>query len=375
MVGPAGKLFGPNALTNQPADKHAALRKLLGPFFSPQAGAKYLPFIVERANKCCERYVNLGTFSWLEEMQQYAFITVTDAVLGITFPERSFDEVLDLLQTWMNGFFTMGINLPFTKFGKAMWARGQLLEIIQNAVDLMEAAPEDDDLSKKALKQLIDAREEEGNGLSREDIGDVMLTLLFAGYETTAKTLAQLVCEFAHHPEVWDKLRAEQRQIIETFGDEITSEALNAMSYTDAVLKEILRLGVVVNGVSRRITKTFEMGGYKIPAGWGLILQTGLSTRYLDDKWKDDVDEFKPERFYQEGAAKGAYMPWGLGPHLCIGKVIAEIEIKVMLALLARKYVVVLENSNVDPRQFRVGSNAGDGVQVRIERRREVVHH
>lgn len=368
MDGPPGELLGPKALTNQPANKHAALRRVLGPFFSPRAGIKYLPFVVERATKCCEECVALGTFSWLKEMKKFAFITVADAVFGIPFPGRSFDEVLELLQTWMDGFFSFGIDLPFTKFGKAMRARKELLAIIQKAVDMAESAAENDDISKKALKQLIDARDEERNGLSREDIGDVMLNLLFAGFETTAKTLSQLVSEFAQHPEVWDKLRAEQQQIVASFGEEITPESLDAMRYADAVMKEVMRLRVLVGGVSRRVTKTFEMGGYRIPEGWGVLVQTGYTTRYMDDRWMNDADELKPERFFQEGATKGAYMPWGLGAHVCIGKVIAELEIKVMLALLARRYVVVLQNPDVDFGQLTLAGGGGDGIPVRLER-------
>lgn len=171
---------------------------------------------------------------------------------------------------------------------------------------------------------------------------------------------------------MWDKLRAEQQQIIEDFGEEITLEALGAMRYADAVMKEIMRLRILAGAVSRRVTKTFEMGGYRIPAGWILLVQTGLTTRYMNDRWMADADEFKPERFFQEGATKGAYMPWGLGAHLCIGKVIAELEIKVMLALLARAYVVTLLNPDADLGQLTLVAD-GDGVPVRMERLREVV--
>ena len=130
---------------------------------------------------------------------------------------------------------------------------------------------------------------------------------------------------------------------MENFGEEITPEALDAMAYTEAVVKETMRLRVLVGFVLRRAAKSFELGGYRIPEGWVLHVQTGGTTRLLDERWPTDADEFKPERFLEEGDAKGAYMPWGFGPHLCVGKVIAEMEMKVMLAVLARNCRVVAE--------------------------------
>ena len=114
-------------------------------------------------------------------MKRYAFIISTDAVFGIPFSERSVDEVLELLQIWMKGFCSFGINLPFTKFGKAWQARQELLHMIREAADLAESAPINDDNPAKVLKRMVDMRDGAGNSLDRDEIGDVMLNLIFAG--------------------------------------------------------------------------------------------------------------------------------------------------------------------------------------------------
>jgi len=364
-AGPIERLLGPHAIITQNGEDHTRLRRLIGPFFTAKATESYLPFIVQGASDFCERFVTQGTFTLLTEMKRYAFAVNTTAVLGMDFSEKSAGEALELFKIFINGFISFEINLPFTKFGKAMKARTALLEIIKESVNESKSTPED--RAPKVLQQVLDARDENGNGLTQDEIGDLMLNLLFAGFDTTATTMTSIIFQLAQYPEVWDKLRTEQRQIIEEFGVEITPKALGTMSYADAVMKETMRLRVLVGGVFRRVTKTFELDGYRIPEGWTLQVQTGGTTRLLDDRWMTDADEFRPERFLEEGASKGAYMPWGLGPHLCLGKTIAEVEMKAILAVLARKYRVIVEDPDADT--TRTGRMIPlNGVPVRVER-------
>jgi len=308
----------------------------------------------------------------MEEMKRFAFIVNSTAVLGMDFSDRSVEEVLEWFKVWANGIISFRINLPFMKFGKAMRARRVLLEIINEASTLAKSTPIQEGKPLKVLKQILNARDEDGNGLTEDEIGDLMIILIFAGFETTASTMTSIVFELAHYPEIWDKLRTEQQQIMKEFGEEITPQALDSMSYTDAVIKETMRLRVLVPVVTRRVTKAFEIGGYRIPEGWFVHLQTGGTTRLFDDRWMNDADEFKPERFLQEGATKGAYMPWGLGAHLCIGKFIAETEMKAMLAVLARKYRVVVENPDAELVGFALTTPA-DGMPVRLEKLDECI--
>lgn len=366
-VGSPGKLFGALSILNQNGADHTRMRRLVGPFFTRKAAASYLPFVVETANDFCERFAAQGSFSLLPEMRRYAFFVNTIAVIGMKISEELAEEMLEQLQFFVGAFFSLEINLPFTTFGKGMRARAALLKMIKEAIDLMKSTPEDAEQAAKVFRKVVDARDENGDRLAEDEIGDLILTLLFAGFDTTAQTMTALIFELAQHPEVWDKLRAEQQQIVEKFGEEITAEALDAMSYTDAVVKETMRLRVIAEFVIRRAVKSFELGGYRIPEGWALHVQTGGTMRLLDERWKSDADQFKPERFLEEGAAKGAYMPWGLGPHLCLGKAIAESEMRAMLALLARKYRVIVEKPDVEYTGISQLVPL-DGVPVRVEK-------
>lgn len=117
----------------------------------------------------------------IHQMKLYAFGVATDAVFGIILPGRSADEILELFQVWSQGILSLGIDLPFTRFGKAVVAREALLMIIDEAIDLAKAAPHENGKVAKAFKRMVDARDEEGNGLTRDQIKDMTLNTIFAG--------------------------------------------------------------------------------------------------------------------------------------------------------------------------------------------------
>ena len=140
------------------------------------------------------------------------------------------------------------------------------------------------------------------------------------------------------------------------------------MTFADAVVKETMRLWPIVPGSTRRVTKTFELGGYRIPKGWNVYLQTGGNSLLKDGRWMPDGSEFRPERFLQEGWDENAgFMPWGLGPHFCLGKVVAMTEAKVLLAVLARNYRVEVQNTSPETGGYGLPRPA-DGMPVTVER-------
>lgn len=114
-------------------------------------------------------------------MNRFAFLVNITAVLGISFSERSLEEMMELLRVWEEGFWSFKINLPFTKFGKAMRARTAILEIISEAANLARSTPDISGQASKVLKKVVDAQDENGNGLTQDEIGDLMLGLLFGG--------------------------------------------------------------------------------------------------------------------------------------------------------------------------------------------------
>eukprot|EP00878_Enallax_costatus_P045915 GHUV01055451.1.p1 GENE.GHUV01055451.1~~GHUV01055451.1.p1 ORF type:complete len:227 (+),score=54.17 GHUV01055451.1:82-762(+) len=187
--------------------------------------------------------------------------------------------------------------------------------------------------------------------LSDAEIKDNVLLLLLAGHGTTNTSLTQVLVQLHKHPQVLDKLRQEQQQLMGKHGPELTAAVVRAMPYTDAVIKETLRLHTVVHGLNRVAARDFELGGYLVPQGMELYLPLA-HIAHEDPRWTDEPAEsnlnprrFSPERFLAlKGQKRGWQMPFGHGSRHCLGYTLAMAEMRVFLALLARGY-----NFTADP--------------------------
>ena len=183
------------------------------------------------------------------------------------------------------------------------------------------------------LSMLIDARDEDGGALTDRELRDEMFTLLMAGHETTATSLAWVFTYVLDRPEVLAELRAELARVR---GDgRLEPEHLARLEYLDAVVKETARLAPVVTNVARLLRKPARIGGLELPAGTVASPCIYLTHRRAD-LWKDP-ERFDPSRFLGARPGPYAFFPFGGGTRRCIGAAFASYEMKVVLAeVLAR---------------------------------------
>jgi len=183
-------------------------------------------------------------------------------------------------------------------------------------------------------------------GLSERQIRDHLFTFLFAGHETTALTLSYAVMLLANDSERQARLHEELDSVL---GDGSEGSAADAerpdaadlfeFEYLDRVVDEALRLYPPAYTVFREPTRDVELGGYRIPEGSTVSLPQWVVHR--DDRWYDDPNAFRPERWtdeFRETLPDYAYFPFGGGPRHCIGMRFALMEAKLVLATLAGRF-------------------------------------
>jgi cytochrome P450 len=163
---------------------------------------------------------------------------------------------------------------------------------------------------------LIESRYEDGTGLSDQALRDEMITLLMAGHETTATSLAWILHRVLGRPDVLARLRAE-------VGGDGGSE------YLDAVIKETARLHPVVPNVGRHLQAPVRIGGHLLPAGVVASPCVYLAHR-RPDVWPEP-ERFAPERFLGARPSPYEFFPFGGGVRRCIGAAFATYEMKVVL--------------------------------------------
>jgi cytochrome P450 len=168
------------------------------------------------------------------------------------------------------------------------------------------------------LSILLQARHADGQPLNDAEIRDELLTMLLAGQETTATSLAWAVERLVRHPEHQARLIEEARG-----GDH---------RFADAVVKETLRVRPVISMVTRQLTAPMPIGGFRLPAGMSVV-----SSIYLMHRRPDiypDPDCFRPERFLEQPAGTYTWIPFGGGVRRCLGATFAEFEMRVVLSML-----------------------------------------
>lgn len=188
------------------------------------------------------------------------------------------------------------------------------------------------------MSMLMLARHEDGSTMTDEQLRDQLMTLLVAGHETTASSLAWAVERLVRNPAVLARLRDEVAA-----GDD---------EYVDAVCKETLRLRPILALVLRRLTEPMEIGGYLLPAGANIA-----PCIYLVHKREDVYPEpyvFRPERFLERPAGTYTWIPFGGGVRRCLGASFAQFEMRVVL----RELVSRLELRAADARPERVTRRA-----------------
>lgn len=359
-------LLGPASLSVQVGGEHIKRRKLLAQAFQPRALAGYVSTMSAITRSYLDKWERTKELAWYPELRKYTFDVACKLLVGTD--SSSDSRFAELFETWCDGLFTVPLPLPWTKFGRALRCREQLLVQIENLVTERQQQ-----LGSKqdALTLLLQARDEEGNSLSLSEIKDQVLLLLFAGHETLTSAIASFCKLLAQHPEVLDAARAEQRQLAH---EQLSFEQLKEMTYLDQVMKEVLRLIPPVGGGFRQVVQDCEFNSYSIPQGWSILYQIGKT--HQDGSVYTDPEQFDPGRFEAERAEDKAkpygYVPFGGGVRDCLGKEFAKLEMKLFAALLLREYEwELLPNQNLDLIMTPT-PHPRDGLQVKFQRLAEV---
>jgi cytochrome P450 len=211
------------------------------------------------------------------------------------------------------------------------------------------------DLAERSdvLSLLLCARDEQGRGMTDEELRDELFTMLGAGHETTATGLAFALELLLHNPPVLARLREEL-----TADDD---------SYLDAVVKESLRLRPVIDAAERTLTKPRTVAGWELPAG--VKVYPGILLVQQREDLYPRAHEFRPERFLDEGAEPYSWLPFGGGIRRCIGAALAQAEMAEVLRVVVRGIELRPLRARPDPVVLRgITLAPRHGVAVGVER-------
>ena len=192
--------------------------------------------------------------------------------------------------------------------------------------------------SETLLSKLKEAREAtDGNQLSQKEVEGVMITMIFAGYETTASALAFAWYSLATHPEIQDAFHEELDSVLD--GDAPTHADIENLTFTRRIVKETMRLYPSVHTIPRQTTRAVEVNGYELPADEEVHLS--IFAVHRDERFYDDPESFRPDRWeadLEDQLPEYAYMPFGGGRRACIGREFALLEATLVLATIGQEW-------------------------------------
>ncbi|KAL9247786.1 hypothetical protein vseg_021178 [Gypsophila vaccaria] len=223
---------------------------------------------------------------------------------------------------------------------------------------ILDDATNGQDLDKESSKQLI---------------VDNCKNIYFAGHESTAVAASWCLMLLALHPEWQHQIRAEVNQLCTDGADRLVLDAdsLLKMKSVTMVIQEALRLYPPAAFISREALHEFQMGAIAVPKG--VCIWTLIPTLHRDpDIWGPDSDKFDPNRF-ANGVANAckvpqAYVPFGLGPRLCLGKNFAMVQLKLLICHIVSKFSFTLSNNYKHSPAYRMIVEPHYGVQIVIKK-------
>jgi len=244
-------------------------------------------------------------------------------------------------------FLRFDHDLPGTAYRRAMAARGRVDQLVRAEIAKRRAEPED---RGDVLDALLAAGADDGDQLADLEIRDQVISLIASGYDSSSSAAGWAVYALLSHPEVYDRIRAEVARVA---GDEpLNADLLGEMTYVGWTVSEILRLYTPGVLTGRTAVEDFEFAGELITAG-SKVLYSQYVTHRLPQHWPDPL-AFRPERWdstapdYRE-PAPFSFVPFGGGYRKCIGWAFAELELRALIAELARRTDLSLVGPPVQP--------------------------
>jgi cytochrome P450 len=254
---------------------------------------------------------------------------------------------------------------PGSPWRRLMTSRRVLDEIVYAEIAARRRDPDPE--RRDVLSLLLGARDEDGSGFTDEEVRDQVMTLMFAGHDTSTSTISFLLYELARHPEALARVQAEQDAVLG--GEPPTpSQLFGELPYLDMVLDETLRLYPPAWVGPRRAVREFEFGGYHVPAG-AYVNYCSWASHRLPEVFPEP-EAFIPERFERERKAalpRGAYIPFGGGTRICIGKRFGQTEVKLVATMLLQRIrLELMPGTTMTVRQMpTLGPKGGLAMRVR----------
>lgn len=349
-------------------------RELETPMFSTEQVAKYSEVMIKTTEERVQQWSQVPTNSLIQVLPQMGQLTA-EIICRTLFGNqlgaeqaaqvvKSFAEYQRLIEQMdINTFFGLPSWIPGLSAGKAMKAAKAIHTIVDKVIEEGEKSGNSGTLLAHFLK--FQSNTITANTLTREQIRNELIVLFMAGHETTANTLAWAWYLISQCPDVEQRLHKEVDAV---FGNRsATFTDVSKLTYTRAIIEETMRLYPPVPILSREASADDTIRKRPVPAGSIMLVVPWLLHRHK--QFWDKPDHFIPERFLPDAPTKPdrfTYIPFSIGPRVCIGKYFGLVETTLCLAILARHFRLRVPEGQTVSHECRLTLRPNDNLPMQI---------
>jgi cytochrome P450 family 138 len=356
---PLGSLLGPGSLFSMDEDRHLEERRTLLPPFHGDRMRSYEGLIEEEALRGMEAWPDGEEFASVFTFQTITLRVIVRAVFGAEGAEL---HSLEKLLPRMTALGQRLVTLPLLRRDLGRRSPGRRYDEMRRrydaiVFDLIDKRLADPDLGQRIdiLSLLLQPLKAADKQFNRRDVADELLSLLVAGHETTASSLAWTVERLRRHPDVLRRLEQE----VET----------GESTLRTATILEVLRSRPVIGATGRMVMKPFELGEWHLPPGTRVVTQA--ATLHEDDRFHPNAANFNPDRYVGEKPDTYAWIPFGGGIRRCLGASFAQLEMDVVIRTMLRHFELQPTDERGERRSFRGVAFAPKKGGVAVVRRRK----
>jgi cytochrome P450 len=372
-----GFIVGPASIIVSDGAEHRRRRLAVQPAFARRRLDGCIPLMAAEADRIIDELVarratSAGAVDLYGIGRTLVRRIVVRVLFGDDFAARA-DELGELLEPAMQYGVQPALRqlphpFPSTRRAQARAALRAADAVIYEEIARRRVTAPDDD-GRDVLGALIAA----GDALSPQELRDQIITLIAAGYDTTASALAWTLLRAAGSADVWGRLRQEADAAFGAAAVEgFDGTTLRRLGYADAVVREALRLHPPGVFAPRQAVHDLDLAGFPITNGTMILWSPYVAGR-LATVWGDPLT-FRPDRFVapdavQAAAADGAWLPFGRGPRSCIGFALAQMELTLVAARIAQRLDVALTSPQVPKPVGMIVNRPQGGVPATVVRR------
>ncbi len=347
-------IVGDNSIALLDGKRHQRQRQLLTPPFHGERMRAYGKLICDITEQVITQQREGAPFAVRSAMQEISLQVILNAVFGLHEGQR-YQQLKNLLASLLDVvsspisssllfFKSLQIDLgAWSPWGYFLRRQQQIDRLLYAEIE--ERRGQTDSSRTDILSLLMSAKDSQGQPMTDEELRDELVSLLFAGHETTASAMAWALYWIHHLPDVRDRLLQE----LDTIGGELNPSAIAKLPYLNAVCSETLRIYPVAMLTFPRIVKSpFELMGYNFAPGT-VISPCIYLTHHREDIYPEPK-RFQPERFLEREFSPYEYFPFGGSDRRCIGMAFAMYEMKLVLATILSGWQLALtDNRPVRP--------------------------